>query len=80
MAATGDALTVYRLGGPGVPEPDLEGVAFDFVQLHWEEVDAERFGDSVGLDIQPGAIAPEVMDSSVNLTPSTLDENFRYLG
>ena len=80
MAAAGDALTVYRLGGADVPEPDLEGAAFDFVQLNWEDVDAGRFGDSVGLDFQPGAIAPEAMDSSVNLTPTTLDGNFHFLG
>ena len=80
MAAAGDALTVYRLGGADVPEPDLEGAAFDFVQLNWEDVDAGRFGDSVGLDFQPGAIVPEAMDSSVNLTPTTLDGNFHFLG
>ncbi len=79
-AATGDALTVYRLGGADAPEPGLQGGAFDFVQLSWEDVDADRFGGSVGLDIQPGAIAPETMESNVNLTPATLDENFRYLG
>ncbi len=79
-AATGDALTVYRLGGEDVPEPDHEGAAFDFVQLHWEDVDADRFGDSVGMDIQPGAVAPEAMDANVNLTPTTLDGNFHFLG
>ena len=80
MATTGEALTVYRLGGADVPEPDLEGAAFDFVQLYWEDVDDNRFGDSISLDLQPGSIAPEVMDSNVNLAPSTSDENFLYLG
>ena len=80
MATTGEALTIYRLGGADVPEPDLEGKAFDFVQLYWEDVDDNRFGDSISLNLQPGSITPEVMDSNVNLAPSTLDENFLYLG
>ena len=80
MAVAGDALTVYRLGGEDLAKPGLEGAAFDFVQLHWEDLDAERFGDSVGMDFQPGAVVPEAMDSNVNLTPTTLDGNFHFLG
>ena len=56
MATTGEALTIFRLGGADVPEPDLEGKPFDFVQLYWEDVDDSRFGASISLDLQPGSI------------------------
>ena len=42
-----DALTVYRIGGRGLPPPELlaeEGV--EFVQLEWEDVDSKRHGVS----------------------------------
>ena len=55
MAVTGNALTVYRLGGADAPEPDLEGGAFDFVQLSWEDVDADRFGGH-GLQCESDAL------------------------
>ena len=76
-ATAAQALTLFRIGGEGLPEPELEA-PFDFVQLPWEGVDENKFGGLISLDLQPGSIAPEFTDSEVNLTPSTLEGNFRY--
>ena len=77
-ASASGALTLFRVGGEGLPEPEL-GVPFEFVQLSWEEPDANRFGDEISLDRQPGFITPEVSDSELNLSPTMLQGNFVFL-
>ena len=77
-ASASGALTLFRVGGEGLPEPELE-VPFDFVQFSWEEPDANRFGEEISLDRQPGFITPEVSDSELNLSPTMLQGNFVFL-
>ena len=69
MAKPGDSLTIYRLGGEGLPVPEAaneEGV--DFVQLFWADVDDDLFGSSHQLETT-GVLTPVRLDPSVNLTP-----------
>ncbi|MCY3761394.1 MAG: gliding motility-associated C-terminal domain-containing protein [Gemmatimonadetes bacterium] len=76
-ATAAQALTLFRIGGEDLPEPELEA-PFDFVQLPWEGIDGNQFGGMINLELQPGFISPKFADSEVNLTPSTLEGNFRY--
>jgi len=62
------ALTIYRIGGESVPQPELDA-PFDFVQLGWSEVDEKRHGSAELLTLDPDFIVPQQMDSTVNLTP-----------
>ena len=78
LAPEGAALTVYRLGGVGLEEPALD-VPFEFVQLSWEDVDPERYGFVQSLLIEPGALTPERLEETTNLTPSTLGGGFTFL-
>ena len=41
-----DAVTIYRIGGEGLPEPELD-IPFDFVQLSWAEADPKLHGSAV---------------------------------
>ena len=77
-ASASGALTLFRVGGEGLPGPELEA-PFEFVQLSWEDPDANRFGEEVSLDRQPGFITPEVSDSEVNLSPTMLQGNLVFL-
>ena len=77
-AASGsDALTVYRIGGEGLPEPDVGEATF--VPLSWDEVLTSDFGAHEAVDIQPAHIAPEMSDPSVNLAPDYEEEGFYIL-
>ena len=68
LGSKGEALTIYRLGGADLPAPELvEGA--DFQQLLWEDVDDDQLGMVEALQIHPGFIAPENVDSEVSLTP-----------
>lgn len=62
------ALTVYRIGGADLPPPD-PGVPYEFVQLAWEDLDPARHGRSELVALGTGAIEPQRLDPSVNLTP-----------
>ena len=62
------ALTIYRIGGDGLPQPELDA-PHDFVQLGWGEVDGNRHGNAELLKIDPDFIVPQQMDPEVNLTP-----------
>ena len=77
-ASAAGALTLFRVGGEGLPEPELE-VPFEFVQLSWEEPDENRFGDEISLDRRPEWITPEVSDPGVNLSPTMLQGNLVFL-
>ena len=45
---TADAVTIYRIGGEGLPEPEQD-MPFDFVQLSWAEADPVRHGSAEAL-------------------------------
>ena len=62
------ALTIYRIGGEGFPQPELDA-PYDFVQLDWSEVDGNRHGTAELLGIDAGFLIPQQMDPEVNLTP-----------
>ncbi|HIG54723.1 MAG TPA: hypothetical protein EYQ18_12220, partial [Candidatus Handelsmanbacteria bacterium] len=64
----GDALTIYRIGGADLPPPELD-TPYKFVQLEWEAVDTKAHGGVVQMALGPAAIAPQQLDSTVNLTP-----------
>ena len=53
VAERSESLTIYRLGGEGLPVPEMvseEGV--DFVQLLWGDVDDDLFGSSHQLETE----------------------------
>lgn len=62
------AVTIYRIGGEGVPQPELDA-PYDFVQMSWSEVDPARHGSAYLLQIAPDFIGPQQLDPTVNLTP-----------
>ena len=76
-SATGaEALTVYRIGGSSLPQPELaEGV--NFVQLEWEGVESAQHGLAESLVLGPDCIEPERLDPSVNLTPQLKERGGR---
>ena len=66
-AERSESLTIYRLGGEGLPVPEMvseEGV--DFVQLLWGDVDDDLFGSSHQLETE-GSLTPVSLDPTVNL-------------
>ena len=68
------ALTLFRLGGEGLPEPEAAdfGVPegeFRFEQLPWSSIAEDDFGSATLIELQPGYIEPQSLDPSVNLTP-----------
>ena len=77
-ATTAAGLTLFRLGGSGEPPPDLE-VEYEFVQLHWTEVDEARFGLAAGLELRPESIRPERTDPDSNLAPLPEGDRFAIL-
>lgn len=68
MAGLAEGLTVYRLGGQGLPPPELPG-AFNFVQLPWIPVEEGRHGRAELLEAEQEFIRPRQLDPAVNLTP-----------
>jgi len=73
-----EAVTIYRIGGEGLPEPELEE-PFEFVQLSWADVDPARHGSDNLLQVTPDFIAPQELDPTVNLTPLLDDRGGRIL-
>ncbi len=68
MVSTTHALTIYRIGGEQLPPPTLE-TSYEFVQLSWLDLDPAQHGKAELLSIQQGAISPQTLDPSINLTP-----------
>ncbi|NKB71411.1 MAG: hypothetical protein GKR89_30430 [Candidatus Latescibacteria bacterium] len=62
------ALTIYRIGGADQPPPELDA-RFDFIQIPWAEISADRHGQTQFLEIKPDHVAPQQLDPTVNLTP-----------
>ena len=75
---TADAVTIYRIGGERLPEPEQD-MPFDFVQLSWAEADPVRHGSAELLQVTPDFIAPLQLDPTVNLTPLLNDRGGRIL-
>ena len=72
MPAAG--LTVYRLGGEGLPPPpEVASGQADFVQFSWAELDADLQGASESLTIAPDGIAPLFFAADVNIAPTVHD-------
>ena len=75
-ATEAEALTVYRIGGSSLPQPELaEGV--EFVQLEWAGAEAAQHGLAESLVLDPDFIEPEQLDPSVNLTPQLKERGGR---
>ena len=62
------SLTIYRIGGEGMPRPALEA-PFEFVQLPWAGAEAKRYGSTELIQVAGEGIAPQQLDPSVNLVP-----------
>ncbi len=72
MPAAG--LTVYRLGGEGLPvPPEVASGQADFVQFSWAELDADLQGASESLTIAPDGIAPLFFPADVNIATTVHD-------
>ena len=78
VAQSTSAVTIYRIGGESIPQPELS-VPYDFVQLSWSEVEPARHGRAYLLEMDPDFIAPQQLDPSVNLTPQLEELGGRIL-
>lgn len=67
-------LTVYRLGGEGLPlPPEVASGHADFVQFSWAELDPAAQGASESLTIAPDGIAPLFFPADFNIAPTVKD-------
>ena len=72
-------LTVYRLGGEGLPlPPEVASGEADFVQFSWAELNADLQGVSESLTMAPDGIAPLFFPADFNIAP-TVKERGGYL-
>ena len=72
-------MTIYRIGGESIPQPELS-VPYDFtLQLSWSDVEPARHGRAYLLEMDPDFIAPQQLDPSVNLTPQLEELGGRIL-
>ena len=72
-------LTVYRLGGEGLPPPpEVASGEADFVQFSWAELDPDLQGASESLAIAPDGIAPLFFPADFNIAP-TVEDRGGYL-
>ncbi|MSR83396.1 MAG: hypothetical protein EXS58_10810 [Candidatus Latescibacteria bacterium] len=62
------SLTIYRIGGEGVPRPELDA-PFDFVQIPWAATEPKRYGSNELIQVTEKAITPQELDPSINLVP-----------
>ncbi len=67
-------LTVYRLGGEGLPlPPEVASGEANFVQFSWAELDSDLQGVSESLAIAPDGIAPLFFAADFNIAPTVTD-------
>lgn len=68
-------LTIYRVGGYGMPPPVLAGnPGVEFVELSWEDFAVGAEGVMVGLEVgQQGQLAPVFIPSDENMAASSFD-------
>ena len=72
-------LTVYRLGGEGLPlPPEVASGEADFIQFSWAELDANLQGASESLTIAPDSITPLFFPADFNIAP-TVEDRGGYL-
>ena len=72
-------LTVYRLGGAGLPlPPEVASGQADFVQFSWAELDPNLQGASESLTIAPDGITPLFFPADVNIA-TTVNDRGGYL-
>ena len=72
-------LTVYRLGGEGLPPPpEVASGEADFVQFSWAELAPDLQGVSESLAIAPDGIAPLFFPADFNIAP-TVEDRGGYL-
>ncbi len=67
------ALTLYRMGGENLPEPDLDA-PFSFEPLDWAAVDESQHGRAELLEIRPDFMRPRQLDPGINLAPRLGDQ------
>lgn len=71
------SLTIYRIGGESLPEPDPEALGVPegelrFEQLDWETALAPPFGNTRLVVIEPDSVRPDFVPRS-NLMPQVID-------
>ncbi len=72
-------LTVYRLGGEGLPlPPEVASGQADFVQFSWAELDSDLQGTSESLTIAPDSITPLFFSTDFNIA-TTVNDRGGYL-
>ena len=74
MSSPVAGLTVYRLGGEGLPPPpEVEEGKADFVQFSWTDLDPDLQGASESLAVEAGGIAPLFFFGDENIAPTVRD-------
>ena len=72
-------LTVYRLGGEGLPlPPEVASGEAEFVQFSWAELDSDLQGVSESLTIAPDSITPLFFPADFNIA-TTVEDRGGYL-
>jgi hypothetical protein len=72
------ALTIYRIGGEGLPQPDIAG-DFEFIQMPWEDLEVSKQGSSELLEVTSGSLIPLQLDPTENLVTSMRNNGGRIL-
>ena len=67
-APAASGLTIYRIGGEGLPPPELDA-PYEFVQIGWSEIDAAQHGSENLIQLDPDSIRPQSLSPDINLTP-----------
>ena len=69
-AGAGSGLIIYRFGGEGRPvPPEADSVGVDFRQRSWTDLDIDRRGQAIDLDMDAVAIRALERDPTFNLAP-----------
>jgi len=75
LVGEASGLIIYRFGGEERPPPLEEGGKdVEFIQLSWADLDAERGGQAIELDIDATAVRVLERDPSFNIAPG-IEEN-----
>ena len=69
-AGAGSGLIIYRFGGEGRPvPPEADSGGVDFRQRSWTDLDIDRRGQAIDLDMDAVAIRALERDPTFNLAP-----------
>ncbi len=64
------ALTIYRIGGSGLPAPELASIeGVEFVQVDWADITEGLHGSTNLTEVVADRLEPRQLDPMVNLTP-----------